>query len=305
MPPANGCPHVYIRVAGATEDGKPCWLWRRRLARINEAWLDCCFFLYRSEEDAITESSIGGTGFAVSVDHDPPQGPQWGAMYAVTAAHVVAQGCKFARINTRDGTFRVVELGPWHNAPPDENGVLADVSVAILRTGYRANVTAIPIGVGLWRERFKEEDYGIGDPVFMVGRLLNYEGKEMNTPSVRFGNISLVPREAVNVKDVGDCESIFVEMRSQSGYSGSPVFVYKDEPLGPTMRILGVDWGHLRGIGFSGKSVEHAGIVGVTPFWRVIDLLLGDEGVLAERRELEKTLPPPNEPFAVPDSEDS
>lgn len=255
------------------------------MSRINEAILSCCFFLYKSAEDAETESRIGGTAFAVCV---PLEGnPVMMRQYAVTAKHVIDAGCFFARINNQEGSFDVYEVGPWQSAQPDANGLLADVAVAPLTIPLRANLQPMPAGIGLWRERFEGEDYGVGDAVFMIGRLLGHEGKDVNQPAVRFGNISLVPRDPVwNYSLKADSETILVEMHSEGGFSGSPVFVYKDgKPFGPTTRILGVDWGHLRGI----RSVEHAGIICVTPFWRVLDLLM-TEAMVNERRELARML---------------
>lgn len=106
---------------------------------------------------------------------------------------------------------------------------------------------------------FKKYDIGVGDEVFMTGRFINHEGKQKNIPSVRFGNISMMPDEPVyNRFTKVDQESYLVEMRSIPGYSGSPVIVYtnpfwirpnKDDidwtDLEFPQKLLGIDWGHL------------------------------------------------------------
>lgn len=263
------------------------------MSRIHESILACCFFLYKSREDAQTESRVGGTAFAVCVAIEDDPEHVWMRQYAITARHLIQHGCIFARINNKNGGFDVYELGPWRDAQPDSNGLLADVSVAHLITPRHADLEPLPAGMGLWRERFEGENYGVGDAVFMIGRLMGQEGKEVNQPAVRFGNISMIPRDPIWNYDLGaDSETILVEMRSEGGFSGSPVFVYKDgNPFGPTSRILGVDWGHLRASPRHQRSVDHVGIVCVTPFWRVFDVLLSEE-MVKERRELAKTLVP-------------
>lgn len=263
------------------------------MARISEAILSCCFFLYKSKEDAETESRAGGTGFAVCVQIEDDPTRTWMRQYAVTAKHLIDKGCTFARINNKSGGFDVYELGPWRSAEADADGLLADVSVAHLTTPLHADSQPLPVGIGLWRTRFEEEDYGVGDNVFMIGRLMGQEGRVVNQVAVRFGNIAMIPTDPIWNYDLGsNSETILVEMRSEGGFSGSPVFVYKDgHPFGPTTRILGVDWGHLRATSHNHRSVEHAGIVCVTPFWRVLDLLLSAE-MVKERGELAKTLPP-------------
>jgi len=67
---------------------------------------------------------------------------------------------------------------------------------------------------------------GYGDDIFMVGRFITFDGKQRNTPVVRFGQISMLPAEPVEVDGGRAQEEVFlVECRSIGGLSGSPVFV--------------------------------------------------------------------------------
>src|SRR5260370_1057024 len=66
-----------------------------------------------------------------------------------------------------------------------------------------------------------------GGSGFLVGRFVNHEGRQKNSPSVRFGNLAMMPGEPVYHKhseSQGE-ESFLVDIRTISGYSGSPVFV--------------------------------------------------------------------------------
>jgi hypothetical protein len=69
-------------------------------------------------------------------------------------------------------------------------------------------------------------DIGFGDEAILVGRLVNHEGRQRNTPIIRFGNIALMAdaAEKVRFRDQ-EQESFLVDCRSLSGMSGSAVFV--------------------------------------------------------------------------------
>ncbi|MGN8548594.1 hypothetical protein ACQPTN_29410 [Bradyrhizobium sp. 13971] len=64
---------------------------------------------------------------------------------------------------------------------------------------------------------------GIGDDVFVVGRFINHEGKQRNSPSARFGCIAQMPNEPVKLGRFTQ-ECYLIEARSIGGFSGSPVF---------------------------------------------------------------------------------
>jgi len=143
-------------------------------------------------------------------------------------------------------------------------------------------------------------EIGPGDEVFIVGRFINHEGKQgkqRNLPSLRFGNIAMMPWEPIKHPDGHLQESFLVEVRSIGGYSGSPVFVHilpfskRPGQKGWSMErgpwLLGIDWGHLP----LRKKVEEwmlddwkpisdgwtveviSGMTGVVPVWRLEELL--------------------------------
>ena len=145
-------------------------------------------------------------------------------------------------------------------------------------------------------KRIEDMGVGAGDDVFMVGRFIGHDGKQANLPSARFGNISMMPDEPLTTPLGIEQESFLVEMRSLSGYSGSPVFVYfwpmeremfeydpVHYPMGPW--LLGVDWCHIQTydpvLEKNGKTAvqegyvvqSNTGMAGVVPAWRLQEFL--------------------------------
>jgi hypothetical protein len=145
---------------------------------------------------------------------------------------------------------------------------------------------------------------GPGDEVFMVGRFGTHEGRQRNTPVVRFGNISMMPWEPVMHPRGYTVESYLVETRSLSGFSGSPVFVYHT-PHTPYPNnypnreqgtwLLGVDWGHLpihekvrwkddRSLVDENWIVDsNSGQMAVAPVWKLQELLDQDDLVVGRK----------------------
>jgi hypothetical protein len=78
----------------------------------------------------------------------------------------------------------------------------------------------------LTQDVIAKENIGVGDDVFMVGRFMDYDGGTTNRPAARFGNISvmLAPIKQPNGR-MADCYCI--DLHSRTGYSGSPVFMYR------------------------------------------------------------------------------
>jgi hypothetical protein len=141
---------------------------------------------------------------------------------------------------------------------------------------------------------------GVGDEVYLIGRFINHEGKVRNTPSARFGNISMMPGEPIYIDArTPPQESFAVEIRSMCGYSGPPVFVhtntarnYRPSAMGPDA-LLGIHWGNisepwrvetkivkqstLAALAANEKEVDlvyaNTGMNGVVPAWRLMELL--------------------------------
>lgn len=235
---------------------------------INNQYRQCSVFMYASKQAALDGENFGGSGFLVYL---PVEGHNSTWLYALTNKHVLNAGFQFIRLNTKKGVT-VVETNrdDWHDHP---NGF--DVSAYALNLEGPINQSALGIDHFITRDIIDDWDICPGDEAFLVGRLITPGGQQRNTPAVRFGNISMMadPNELIIHNGV-ETEVFYVECRSLSGFSGSPVFctatrVYSWEgklpkalqslprrtpsgmfehlppqgTFGPW--LLGIDWGHL------------------------------------------------------------
>jgi hypothetical protein len=227
------------------------------------------------------ESGDGATGGIVAINSE------WGEFkYIVTAKHVIAKGATVVRLNATD---RILDfkVDDWFMVPSGPDLAIS----ALPDEANDDSVIAIESVLFYSQNRInKRLNIGIGDDVFMMGRHHPAEHAGIEDPVVRFGNISVWPSRGILHSKTGlPQQSFLVEMRSQSGYSGSPVFVtidggtarLKPEPYNPTARsfeslddpwvaFLGIDWGHLPEHGSTLMAL-------VIPDSEVWDMLNSDE----------------------------
>lgn len=275
--------------------------------------LNCAFYLYKDEADALAGKDTGGTGFLVATATEDGQGHQYG----VSNYHVaVSGGYSCIRINTLRG-LRVVALEPhdWVFEPGGD-----DVAVVPLDIREGDNiVTFIGSNLLLTPDAAAKEQVAPGDDVFMVGRFVDLDATTTNVPAVRFGNISTLP---VEVKQPNGYRGLCycVDMHSRTGYSGSPVFVYRTPggslewavgggpvqiPGRTLLALLGVHCGQFTeelpirrkrkkrtlGESISERAYEEyiegmSGMNTVVPAWRVGELLNRKE-LIARREQVE------------------
>ena len=284
------------------------------MPRIHRQHLDCVFYLYKSREDAEAGINIGGTGFLVAT----PTSDGLGHHYGVTNWHVaVKSGASVIRLNTVDGGIDIIELGPedWLFEPGKDDIAIAPLSIR------RPEQKAWFIGISTFitRELADKFYFGPGDDVFMIGRFVDLDEKETNTPSLRFGNISTQPVRVTQPTKYKDGFSYCVDMHSRSGYSGSPDFVYRTPgndlawaiERGPIdisnarMMLLGIHWGQFpedwdvieegsleeSSVSSLGNGKKIRGLSGMTcviPAWRIMDIL-NSENLGNQRKAIEKS----------------
>lgn len=190
------------------------------MPRIPPNVLDCVCYLYEGEDDARAGREFGGTAFIVFV---ASQFAGNGFLYAVTNRHVACQGASILRVNTRDGGTDIFPFEPddWLFHPKYD---IAVVPVPIRSDIHR--VSYIPVESFATQEGINKSRLGPGDDVFMVGRFLDHDGGPINIPSVRFGNISVMPAP-IEQEHIGMAYAFCIDLHSRSGYSGSPVFIYR------------------------------------------------------------------------------
>lgn len=270
-------------------------------------FLGCCIYIYPSEESAKSgKLSVGGSGFLVGVPLK--ENTSYIQFYAVTNRHVIEKiPNPVLRLNTYAGKFECLKTNRLRWKNHDGADSPDDLAVCPIEIDPKDH-DFIPIIVdGFIDQEIKAKWLYPGDEVFMIGRFFSQEGTDRNTPSVRFGNISMLPVEPMKNRWGNDQDAYLVEHRSLPGYSGSPVFVYIDpsKPRPPEWHtpvharyrpefhgpwLLGIDFCHINDFEPVRQDDEkktiadpkqwvksHTGMAGVIPAWKVLELLNTDE----------------------------
>jgi hypothetical protein len=225
------------------------------MPRIPPQVLYSTFGLYHSADDARKGSNSGGTGFFVAYPTGVPLAPS--LLYAVTNWHVaVESGASVIRMNKIAGGVDIVEFDPgeWEFQPggPD----IAVIPHTMLRVRESVHeIVALHLGLFLSKIEVAQLGIGPGEDVFMLGRFVDHDRPDTNVPAARFGNISMMPQTIEQRTGAKNLESFILDVHSRTGYSGSPVFVYRTfgsdlttdslivAPNTHFIKLLGVHWG--------------------------------------------------------------
>jgi hypothetical protein len=222
------------------EGGEPFTKWvRAGMPKIPRYVIDTAFYLYETRADAVAGENPQGTGFVLGLPPNVQAGKyadrsQW-HIYGVANWHVAIQRDKeitpapVIRLNTRDGGVHVMNFyeTDWRfiEGGPDLAVIPLDIDFEKHRVSmiphvgdFFASKSDLAIG-----------NIGVGEDVFMFGLFVDHGGIERNAPSARFGNISMLPSEDAKILQQngypGEC--FVLDMHSRTGFSGSPVFVYR------------------------------------------------------------------------------
>jgi hypothetical protein len=295
------------------------------MPRIHDMLLKSPFFIYPSMQEARAGESVGGTGFLVCKRFE--QNAEYGQIYAVTNEHIIAE-CKnnvVLRLNSENGIQ--YESTPKKDWRPHPSGIydVAVLPIDLLDSDFRRYISD---QLFLSEKIVEDQDIGPGDDTFMIGRFVGHEGKVQNLVSVRFGNLSALPNEPMQIERQERGKNFLVECRSISGYSGSPVFVWIDpnrprppiwaSPTLPTYNatrygpfLLGIDAAHIE-TQIEVKQSERARKIGtvsfitamsvVVPAWHLTELLETPELVEQRNREDEEITQKKKAGFIVEDS---
>ncbi len=273
---------------------------------IRDQVLDCSFYLYPSLEDAKNGERSGGCGFFVGVPLQ--RHPECNYIYAVTAGHVIHDGATAIRLNKKDGNpdFLPTRPNDWVSTALDDVAVsLIELADPIHRFSF------FPLADFATKEVVANRRITLGDDAVMVGRFISHEGRQRNHPTVRFGNISMMPVEPVHMGDNQYQEGYLVEIRSLPGYSGSAVFYHEPIQSSPPKSgqlmakhwLLGVDAYHLQDSQYVRRFNEESreweedttqcvhlntGMAVVVPCWKIIDLLESPKLVAARMKDEEE-----------------
>lgn len=195
------------------------------MSKIPDEFPKSVFFLFSDEN---TEPL--GTGFIVERAASAIFRQHY---YAVSNFHVVKDGPKASiiRLNNADSTSRFLKYSSddWIHVPSGDDLVAIDITDEFDQTNR--NVAAIHESYFL--KPFDVEARGInpGENAFMIGLLVDHGGKSRNIPAARFGNLTqLATSENPILQPTGFASaSHLVDMRSRTGFSGSPVFAYRTQ----------------------------------------------------------------------------
>jgi hypothetical protein len=264
--------------------------------RIADEYLQCSVYIYPDEASAKAGKWAGGSGFLVHSEW-MHAGKLSTADFVVTNRHVLKNivdrdtrtpADPIVRLNRRDGASDPIRTNRlrWKNHPAGDDiaalrfEALSDEHECMPVDG-RAFLTPMHIS---------HENIGIGDDVAMIGRLVGHDGNIRNSPTARFGVISMMPGDKFENEFGHQQESFLVDCPSISGFSGSPVFLFPPSSarspealLDSRSWLLGIDWMHVshkepvltsKGEKVDGLYVNaNSGIAGVIPAWRIKELL--------------------------------
>lgn len=271
------------------------------MTRIDDRFLECIFYIYPSVYSAYEGESIGGCGFIVGITSEEDEEKIF--FYAVTNSHVVRNAATpVLRLNTEAGEIDCIEtnLSKWHMHKDGDDIAVFPLDIDIDKYKFKL----VPIESFISEKVISDHKIGPGDLTFMVGRLITQDGKQRNLPSVRFGNISMMPYEPVRMPTGINQDAFLVETRSIGGYSGSPVFVeippLSDRPGSDVLEarsygwLIGIDCGHLplfdpvlnkqgEELSEGWKVRSNTGIMVVIPAWKLRDVLYSNELVLQRK----------------------
>ena len=280
-------------VTKTSSRGRSYRVWNFPVPRIDHNFLHCVVYLYPDEPSALAGKQAGGSGFLVGL---PIEDQAW-VPFAVTNRHVIKGGSTVVRVSTVDDDVDIMDL-------TEQNWLVhPDHDLAIARLDLNVDRHRIRLVVAnnfLTEDIVREQRIGPGDDCFMVSRFVAHDGRQRNTPSVRFGAIAQMPTEKIRLDDGSEQESFLVEARSIAGHSGSPVFVYIPIPGSPFQHgpwLLGVDHCHLFATETvysrsTGRPVNddwlvrgNTGMMGVVPAWRLAEMFTFPDVVSVMERE--------------------
>jgi hypothetical protein len=241
------------------------------MPKLPQEVINSVFYLYPTRQAAEEGKAFGGCGFFVGV----PSGlPNYAYAYAVTNWHVAIQGgASVIRVNKRGGGVDIFEFDPseWTFKPGGSD--VAVIGVPLQFPKHEVNM--LDIALLLTPDVIPRIQIGPGEDTFMIGRFVDHDGGGTNVPAARFGNISVMPQPIK--QPTGSLEpSYILDMHSRTGYSGSPVFVYRtavSDPFSSGITVspdsqftylLGIHWGQFPELWEIGKVAKTPEALSIT-----------------------------------------
>jgi hypothetical protein len=246
------------------------------MPRIRDNIRDCGACYYPSVAAAEAGVRPAGNGFLVGIRSKTDE--NWCYPYVVANRRVIESGATTVRLNTKVGATDIIELtaNDWFFHPDGDDLAVASIH---LHADYHEYMLVSDNPMFLTREWMGDARLGLGDDVFTVGRLIDQEGRQHDSPTVRFGQISTMPGEPLRTLNGRLQECFLVDLQSIGGLTGSPVFVTVhhlrlNNPVefnhAWIPHLLGVHCGHMAAPAAPAAS---SGLMMVLPAWRLADIL--------------------------------
>jgi hypothetical protein len=246
----------------------------------------------------------GATGFFVCRDAEVPR---FGLhhFYAVTNRHAVKH-CPVIRVNSKSNGTRFVDFDPseWIYSQTDDLAV-ADVTDYLKPDDDVSWVSEHSFA----SSREGALDARIGDQTIMLGLFADHREGAVNVPIGRFGNLAARPNVSTPVR-LGPNDSyarpaFLNDMRSRTGFSGSPVWTWysayqdvaidsievpdpeKEPRRHASLKLIGIHRGQFREpasvLDSMGEIEVASSMTVVVPAWEIGKVL--DLPELVKRRE--------------------
>jgi hypothetical protein len=231
------------RVLWPSDIGEPTHRWIPfGMPALRQEMSDCVFYLYRrNPKTGKVEDKPVGTGTVIAHYSrryhrnrfmDPPatEPDVMVHYYGVTNWHLTNQaGASIIRVNVRNGTSRYLEYDPadWQFIPNTDDLSAIDLTDDLLLPTDQ--VAAYPEYLFVTEKVINKLKIRIGENALMVGMFRSHPGERQNHPVAKFGNVSFLANKDSLIRQPNKMArpSHLVDMRSRSGFSGSPVSVWR------------------------------------------------------------------------------
>jgi hypothetical protein len=144
--------------------------------------------------------------------------------YLITCEHCIEKSV-LARFS--NGQSISIDQRQWCKSPTGDDVVAFDITDMVLRA--QGDIGYIDIGNAVGR---MDSNFGIGSDLYMLGLSLDERDIGENVPRARFGNLSAFANDRVLIRQGNNAERPchLGDMRSRTGFSGSPVIGYMEMP---------------------------------------------------------------------------
>ena len=231
-----GFRHAFMLARSGLERPRQWWL-PFGVPQFNQRLSRSVFFLYAKDTrtGAKDDDLLGPFGTGVIVGAATRLGRET-HFYAVTAHHVVAQHSAYViRINTASGEAIRLDVDPhdWIFDPDGPDLAAADVTAYIPNEGISYlggnGIAYVSLDMFCDQKFLTDRQVGIGEDGCMLGLFHDLPGKDRNLIAARFGNIALLADNSFKVKLANGkyFPAHLFDIRSRSGFSGSPVYIYR------------------------------------------------------------------------------